>query len=382
MLKALDSAYPPNATQAAQAKAAGYSAWLGYFAGPNILNGWSKASFDTVKAAGLMTAAYCSGWADPAAMKAQSISWGVPIILDDESGIRSFNLEPSDNRKAAHLMYPQGSARPVVEKVNSLFVLSSWVNPWLAASGAGLYGNLPVFAGAVASCYVFAAYPGADPGTTWPSYYTRPPKPCGWQWQGTHSLFGVGVDTTNFDDNFFPLAGGGGGVITGDDQVLYIGPNHTFPATTFKAYVAGNWYSQPFASLPPAGTVTVGATYEVDAYIFSSSSVNATIPPEADFLWWHAKTGGWVPDALLDTSALATSPPAAWPAAEPVAQLFDAATNKYIPLLAGTPPAPDDDSAFALKTDLASYALKTDLNSLSPNTHVHVSPSTTTGPAK
>src|ERR1700686_4338421 len=97
-IRGLDSAYPPSLAQAQAAKAAGYGAWLGYFAGPNILNGWTKANFDTVKAAGLATAAYCSGWADAAAMKAQSISWGVPIILDDESGIRSFNIDVTDNR--------------------------------------------------------------------------------------------------------------------------------------------------------------------------------------------------------------------------------------------------------------------------------------------
>src|SRR5439155_12623727 len=104
----LDSAYPPNASQIAQAKAAGYGGWAGYFSGMNILHGWDKSDFDRVKAGGLRTLAYCSGWADPALMKAQSQAWQVPICLDDESGIRADG---------------------------------GWVQLWLNISGAGLYGN-------------------------------------------------------------------------------------------------------------------------------------------------------------------------------------------------------------------------------------------------
>src|SRR5690348_721758 len=93
MISGVDSAYPPNDAALSAAYAAGVRLWAGYFAGPNILNGWAKADFDRVKAHGMQTIAFCSGWASATAMLAQSVSWGVPICLDVESGIRSFVLE-------------------------------------------------------------------------------------------------------------------------------------------------------------------------------------------------------------------------------------------------------------------------------------------------
>jgi len=326
MLTGLDSAYPPSLAQATQAKAAGYNAWLGYFAGPNILNGWSKADFDNVKAAGLSTAAYCSGWADPAAMAAQAAAWGVIIILDDESGIRSLSQTVSDNRAIAHAMYPNGSARPVLE--TDLKTLSSWVQPWLNTSGAGLYGNLPVFAGAHASRYVFAAYPGGDPGASWPSYYPRPSdgNPCGWQFQGTHSLFGVGVDATHFDNNFFPVFGGGGATITGDDDdMLYVGPFHPYGGI-LKTFVAGSDYRDPSSSAMAAGSLGVGQAFQTDGYVYSSSPIQSTDlgngQPGPDYVWWHATSGQWVPDAIVNTVGLAGVPGPAIPAAESLKLYF------------------------------------------------------------
>lgn len=208
----LDSAYPPSVPQIAAAKAAGYGSWSGYFSGPGILNGWTEQNFDDVQAGGLETSAYCSGWADPVAMKTQAVSWGVPrIILDDESGIRSLEMDPtkrfpfSQNRYMARKMLHGGEARPVLEMINGVWTVSAWVQPWLTAAGSGQYGNEPVFAGVSASCYVFAAYLGGDPGASWPSYYARPAggHPCGWQFQGTHVFSGIGVDSTNYDDSFF-----------------------------------------------------------------------------------------------------------------------------------------------------------------------------------
>ena len=81
-----------------------------------------------------------------------------------------------------------------------------WVQDWLSASGAGLYGNAPVFTGRRAAFYVLAWYPKRDPARTWivDPRYPRPNGPCGWQWRGTHTEFGRGVDRGWYDDWFAP----------------------------------------------------------------------------------------------------------------------------------------------------------------------------------
>jgi hypothetical protein len=181
MIEGHDSAYPPSDAALAAASAAGRRLWAGYFAGPGILNGWAKSDFDRVRAHGLATFAYCSGWANPAAMAAQSGSWQVSICLDVEGGIR-----------------PDGP----------------WVPGWLATSGAGLYGNPPIHAHA-APFHILAAYPqGGDPGgLTWPIWWPQPATPCGWQWAGSHPEFGVTVDSLWLDDWFAAHFGPGGGTI-------------------------------------------------------------------------------------------------------------------------------------------------------------------------
>jgi hypothetical protein len=184
----LDSAYPPNAIQVNNAKAAGYAGWAGYFAGRNILNGWAFSDFSRVQEGGLETLAYCSGWSDPLQMKGQSATWGVPICLDVEGGIRGNG---------------------------------SWVQDWLNRSGAGLYGNPPVFVERVAAFYVLAAYPGYNPNASWPSNLPRPNGPCAWQWTGSHSMWGITVDSTWSDDNFPGVYGSGGGTIGGINLADY-----------------------------------------------------------------------------------------------------------------------------------------------------------------
>lgn len=230
MKTGLDSAYPPSPAQIAAAQAAGYSAWLGYFAGPDILNGWADSDFQNVLDGGLATAAYCSGWADPAQMKARADALGIVGMLDDESGIRSVT---SANRQTARAMMHGGAARPVMESVNGVWRVSSWVQPWLDTSGFGQYGNLQVFAGIHATRYVFAAYLGYDPGASWPSYYPRPTdgNPCGWQFQGTTSMFGRGVDLTHFDDGFFAFGGGGGSIV--EDEMKDFLIRNTTNATVY-----------------------------------------------------------------------------------------------------------------------------------------------------
>ena len=192
MIEWLDSAYPPNAAQIAAAKAAGYGGWAGYFWGPNILNGWSKADFDRVKAGGLRTLAYCSGYADPAAMRAQSDSWAVPIALDDEPAIRAHGL---------------------------------WTQPWLDTadrSRTGQYGNYWYHNGIAAAFHVLAAYPtSGDPaGVDWWGQTPRLAGVTGWQFAGSHPFAGITVDASWFDDAIGGQTFGAfGGDMTNDDLV-------------------------------------------------------------------------------------------------------------------------------------------------------------------
>ncbi len=165
IIVAIDSAVPPSAASIIAAKNAGVKLWAGYFAGTDILRGWSQNDFTRIKESGLATMAYCSGWANPATMKAQAASWGVPICLDVEGGIRGDG---------------------------------PWVQGWLDRS------RTP-----------------PDPHAVWPSWRARPSGPCGWQWYGSHANFGAEIDTCWFDDFFMSLRFTfGSGSLGGDKEVL------------------------------------------------------------------------------------------------------------------------------------------------------------------
>ena len=172
MILVADSVMPPSAAQIAAAKAAGYGAWLGGFAGPNILYGWADADFRRVIAGGLLTGAYCSRLADPLAMKARAAGLGIVLIQDDESGIAPFDIAATD--------------------------------AFLVASGASLYGGSQVMSAHYAHAhpaYVYAGYPGGVQTTTWPPGVAAPPQPKGWQWANANlhpQPFGS-VDTSNFE---------------------------------------------------------------------------------------------------------------------------------------------------------------------------------------
>jgi len=172
MILVADSVMPPSAAQIAAAKAAGYGAWLGGFAGPNILYGWADADFRRVIAGGLLTGAYCSRLADPLAMKARAAGLGIVLIQDDESGIAPFDIAATD--------------------------------AFLVASGASLYGGSQVMSAHYAHAhpaYVYAGYPGGVQTTTWPPGVAAPPQPKGWQWANANlhpQPFGS-IDTSNFD---------------------------------------------------------------------------------------------------------------------------------------------------------------------------------------
>lgn len=177
---------PPSAAQARAAAASGYRKWSGYLATqPNVglARAWSQAEFENARLCGSQPIAYCSGWDDPGAIQALAAAWNVLPCLDNEGGIR-----------------PDGA----------------WAQNWLDASGAGIYGNAPVHR-LRARFHVLAAYPtSGDPsGASW-NYTARPAGPCGWQWAGTHTQFGLGVDSTWFDDWFAGLHGVGTGALGGD----------------------------------------------------------------------------------------------------------------------------------------------------------------------
>jgi hypothetical protein len=176
---ALDSAQPPTDAQVQQARAAGYGGWWGYIAtrgqggsALGLLHVWTLADFERVRSINPRPVAFCSGWDDPAALRSLAAQWNVRLCLDVEDGIRGNG---------------------------------PWVDGFLAASGAGLYGTLPVMSHA-APFHIAALYPAAGcSGSTWPSPFP-PAGPVGWQCQGTHDEFGAQVDRGVYDDWFGGLA--------------------------------------------------------------------------------------------------------------------------------------------------------------------------------
>lgn len=165
----LDSAQPPTADQASAAAAAGVRLWSGYIGTkPNLglYHVWTQQDFDNARLCGGTPIAFCSGWDDPVACKALAANWNVRLCLDVESGIRGDG---------------------------------PWVQPFLDASGAGLYGVSSVHSGRRAAFHVLAWYV-FNAGLTWPGQ--KPPAPTGWQWENSHSEFGVTVDRGWYDDWF------------------------------------------------------------------------------------------------------------------------------------------------------------------------------------
>ena len=168
IVKTVDSEFPPSTATLVAAKADGVIGWNGYLPGQNIAHGWSAADFAAVRAVGLYSIAYASGWSDPATAKAQAALYGVRGCLDVEGGIRGDG---------------------------------PWVQGWLDVSGFGLYGNAPVHQGRTAAFHVLAAYPGHDPGASWPK--PRPLVPAGWQWAGSVTKYGTSVDLCWFDQAIY-----------------------------------------------------------------------------------------------------------------------------------------------------------------------------------
>jgi hypothetical protein len=169
----LDSSFDaPTAAEADAARAAGVRMWSGYLAlpggGRGLASPWSPAGFANARRCGAPPLAFCSGWDDPGQLRAAAAALGVRLCLDIEENIRD---------------------------------LGDWAQPWLDASGAGVYGRAEVHA-LRAAFHVLAAYPGSDPAATWSGAPPADGTPTGWQWHGSHGEFGCQVDRGWYDDWF------------------------------------------------------------------------------------------------------------------------------------------------------------------------------------
>lgn len=144
----------------------------------------------------------------------------------------------------------------------------------------------------------------------------------------------------------------------GDDDMLYVGPFHPKTAS-LKAFASGSSYLDPTSKARVAATLAVGATVVVDGYRYSDAPVQspdlspvAGNQPGPDHVWWHTASAQWVPDAILDTSALAGAPLAGLPATEALSNYFAVAGT------VGPPAPPPDLSKYATKVDLSATEAK------------------------
>jgi hypothetical protein len=213
VIAGLDSSYnTPSPAQADAARAAGVGVWCGYLATqPNVglAHAWTRDDFEAARRCGGTPLAFCSGHDDPVAVRGLAAAWDVRPCLDVEPGIREDG---------------------------------SWVDGWLAASGAGLYGLLGVHHHA-APFHLVAMYPGYDPDRTWPLTAPAPATARGWQWQGTHAEFGRSVDRLWLDDWF------GGNAMIDPAQLDRI-----------EASVSDQWGMHAWGSGPKTNQVTYWKT--------------------------------------------------------------------------------------------------------------------------
>jgi hypothetical protein len=110
-----------------------------------------------------------------------------------------------------------------------------------------------------------------------------------------------------------------GPVLTGDDDMVYVGPIHALTAS-FKVFDTGeDSYPDPVPVAAVGQPLPQGQVISVDAYCYSSSPVQSADlgggVPGPDYLYWRW-IGRWVPDAHLDTTTLATAPKPQIPAGE------------------------------------------------------------------
>jgi hypothetical protein len=247
MIAGLDSSFDrPTPAQAAAAFAAGVRLWGGYIGtrgGLGLASLWSQAEFQVVKDAGMTAIAYCSGFDDPAGVRAMAAAWGVLLGVDVEPGIRDDG---------------------------------PWVPGFLQATGAGLYGLASVHydtgepIGRGAAWNVIANYPGFDPGVTWVDGLTPPAAPHGRQWEGTHTEFGLSVDRMWLDDSFTT---GELNMAQLDDIQQTVSDINTRTALLYNALFFGN-----SGENPPKPLVQAQATADGIAKIEQMIS-NLQVPP-------------------------------------------------------------------------------------------------------
>lgn len=165
----------PTPGIAAQAFQSGVRMWGGYLTtapdptSVGLLTAWRPEDWAAIRSAGIGGIAFCSGRDDPASLRRLARELGVLLCLDVENGIRADG---------------------------------PWVDGWLQVSGAGLYGEAGVHYHP-AAFHVLAAYPGVVPGATWDG--PAPPGPHGWQYQGTHTEWGISVDRAFYDHSLYEV---------------------------------------------------------------------------------------------------------------------------------------------------------------------------------
>jgi len=103
-------------------------------------------------------------------MRGLANQWGVRGCLDVESGIRGDG---------------------------------SWVQPWLDASGFGVYHEEYAYPGYTAPFHVMADYVASDPSASWPASLQRPAGPVGWQWKSNVVAYDAHVDLCYFDSGIW-----------------------------------------------------------------------------------------------------------------------------------------------------------------------------------
>jgi hypothetical protein len=279
---AVDSSSVPTAAQVAAARAAGVQAWLGYIAEkPNddIADPWPASAFAAVRASGLLTGAYCSGLDDPGWVKAAAAALGIVAILDDETSVRGDG---------------------------------PWVDPWLAASGTGLYGGSAVQTAHQSHghpFYIAALYP--QPAVTqtalWPASFAvpSPARPLGWQYGGDWTMPYGNVDVCNFDPLILEPPGVTDMGYTA--AIFYAGIQVVFEVDGDGVMWQRYWTSTSGgyqAAQLPAGAVTVSAIVDT---VQSQWHVYA-LGTDGSLLHWYASTSAppWYVGTLPGASAVVT----------------------------------------------------------------------------
>ena len=244
------SADKPTDAQVRLFRAQGVRVWGCYFNGPGSRWDWTDADYQTARGVGDLVM-FAFWGADPIAARDKAAQVGAWLMLD---------VEPP---------YDDGLE----------------VDPWLARSGAGMYGResyLRRHQGHYPRA-ILAAYP---PVWVAGRLYTQDPQthqpqgldlgvPMGWQWRGTHLENGVSCDSSWLDPSFYrgarPAAEYGASSSGSGSMVVCTGPQSgvryrvTIGARDGRLWVTaedGIRNHGPLTGTPPEGMVSV--TYLLD----------------------------------------------------------------------------------------------------------------------